>query len=138
MYTHMHSTVREQAPTRRLPVTPSLFTQDVESLVEAEGAEKKARVKKGAKKNKSKPVTLTWEQKLEIAKSELEAVKKDATETEKNSVRMIDTLKVSSACVCVFLFICVRACMCAHVCIRAHICVFVCVPPYPSPCAVAL
>jgi hypothetical protein len=70
--------------------------QDADSLLEAEEAARKARSKKlGGKKGKNKAVTtVTWEQKLEIAKSELEQVKKDALETEKNSIRMIDTLKV--------------------------------------------
>ena len=50
--------------------------------------------KKGAKRGKAKPLVLTWDQKLEIARGELEEVKKDAVDTEKNAVRMIDTLKV--------------------------------------------
>jgi hypothetical protein len=67
-------------------------------LLEAEEAARKARSKKpGGKKGKNKAITtVTWEQKLEIAKSELDQVKKDAVETEKNSIRMIDTLKVGS------------------------------------------
>jgi hypothetical protein len=54
--------------------------------------------KKGAtKRAKAKPTALTWDHKLEIARSELEEIKKDAVDTEKNAVRMIDTLKVSFA-----------------------------------------
>jgi hypothetical protein len=81
--------------------------QDADALIDAEDASKKARGAKKSKKGKSKPVVLTWEQKLEVAKTELEQVKKDGLETEKNSVRMIDTLKVRLAaracalvCVC--------------------------------------
>jgi hypothetical protein len=51
--------------------------------------------KKGGKRGqRSKPQVLSWDQKLEIARGELEEVKKDAVDTEKNAVRMIDTLKV--------------------------------------------
>lgn len=49
--------------------------------------------KKTQKKTKAKPVALTWDQKVDIARGELEEIKKDAVETERNSVRMIDTLK---------------------------------------------
>jgi hypothetical protein len=51
--------------------------------------------KKTQKKTKAKPVALTWDQKVDIARGELEEIKKDAVETERNSVRMIDTLKVA-------------------------------------------
>ncbi len=44
-------------------------------------------------KGKARPSSLTWEQKIEIARGELEEVKKDAVDTERNSMRMIDTLK---------------------------------------------
>ena len=66
------------------------------SLEEDEG--RKGRLgKKAPKKAKSKPVALTWDQKVDIARGELEEIKKDAVETERNSVRMIDTLKVRAA-----------------------------------------
>ena len=42
-------------------------------------------------------MALTWDQKVDIARGELEEIKKDAVETERNSVRMIDTLKVRAA-----------------------------------------
>ncbi len=53
--------------------------------------------KKTIKKGRAKPVALTWDQKLDIARGELEEIKKDAVETERNSVRMIDTLKAGAA-----------------------------------------
>ena len=77
-----------------MPLWLEMHVQDADSLLEAEEATRKARGKKLGKKGKARPTNVTWEQKLEIAKAELDQVKKDAVETEKNSIRMIDTLKV--------------------------------------------
>ena len=67
------------------------------ALEEDEG--RKGRLgKKMQKKSKAKPVALSWDRKVDIARGELEEVKKDAVDTEQNSVRMIDTLKVGETC----------------------------------------
>jgi hypothetical protein len=82
----------------------STHTQDAaeQQALEEEESKKGRGGKKGAKKgNKAKAVLFSWDQKVEIARSELEEVKKDAVETERNSLRMIDTLKVRRRRVCV-------------------------------------